>query len=88
MTFWQSFQYVGFEVVRFYQQASLFEFMSLKSRLDVGAAGSSKCCGPSDSAHHEAARGQLRSRQRALQAPLTVLRQAPAARRPGGGGEP
>ena len=42
----------------------------------------SACCGPCDSAHHEAARGQLRPRQRVLQAPLAVLRQTPAARHP------
>ena len=35
--------------------------------------------------HYEAARGQLRPRQRALQAPLAVLRQTPAARHPSEG---
>ena len=45
----------------------------------------SACCGPCDSAHHEAARGQLHPRQRALQASLVVLRQTPAARHPGEG---
>ena len=37
---------------------------------------------PSNPAHHEAARGQLRPRQGALQAPLAVLRQTSAARHP------
>ena len=45
----------------------------------------SACCSPCDSAHHEAARGQLHPRQRALQAPLVVFRQTSAARHPGEG---
>ena len=38
---------------------------------------------PFDPAPHEATCGQMRPRQRARQAPLIVLRQAPAARHPG-----